>query len=260
MRTHALVLSLAIAAAAGAAASPATAAPAPGWEHPGFDAEDSHYNPAESVINAGSVERLVKKWSMPLRDAPESCSGWSPPLVSGGRVIVNDKLGISAYDAGSGAVRWHFDWDQPDDNTTPILGVGGGLLIAANGDCNSQSDPDGQLVALDLADGKVRWKLSVDAPVRSAVVDRGVVVISGWSPSDEEVVAGFRASDGKPLWDKPGWSTSGVSANGVILMRKTTDPGRPTAGRRLSTFVMVRCGGAGWRIGWWRRLLTAAST
>ncbi|WP_433827672.1 PQQ-binding-like beta-propeller repeat protein [Actinoplanes sp. CA-015351] len=226
--------------AAGAAASPATAAPAPGWEHPGFDAEDSHYNPAESVINAGSVGRLAKKWSVRLRDVPESCSGWSPPLVAGGQVIVTDKLGISAYGADSGAVRWRFDWNWPSDNSTPTLAVSGGLLIAANGDCNSQS---GQLTALNLADGKVHWKLPLDVPIRSAVVDQGVVVISGWSQSDEELVAGFRASDGRRLWDKPGWSSSGVSANGVILMRKTDGFGAADGG---TSAISVRDGVLRW--------------
>ncbi|BBH65221.1 hypothetical protein ACTI_19060 [Actinoplanes sp. OR16] len=218
MRFHTLVLAsiLFVAIAPG----PATAA-TPSWEHPGFDAEDSYYNPAESVINEGSVGRLTRRWSVPLRDIEASCSGFSRPLVTGGRAVTTDKLGISAYSITDGKPSWKFDWDWPDDNLTPSLAVSDGLLIAANGDCNSQSDPDGQLTALDLATGKARWKIELDTPVRSVVVDKGVVVISGWSPSDEEVVAGYRASDGKALWSKAGWSSSGVSLNGFIMMRKT---------------------------------------
>ncbi|BAL93118.1 hypothetical protein AMIS_78980 [Actinoplanes missouriensis 431] len=200
------------------------------WNHPGYDAADSYYNPSESVINEGSVRNLAAKWSVPLRDIEESCSGFSAPLLTGGRVIVTDKRGISSYDSANGRPAWRFDWDFPDDNGTPVLAVNDQSLIAANGDCNSMSDPDGQLTAIDLATGKTRWRLETDTPIHSVVVDQGVIVTSGWSQSDEEVVIGRRAADGKELWRKPGWSSTGVSLNGTILMRKTDGYGQPDGG------------------------------
>ncbi|MEU4557548.1 PQQ-binding-like beta-propeller repeat protein [Actinoplanes sp. NPDC023936] len=200
------------------------------WNHPGYDAGDSHYNPAESVINEGSVRNLAATWSVRLRDIEESCSGFSAPLLTGGRVIVTDKRGISSYDATNGRPAWRFDWDFPDDNGTPVLAVSDRLLIAANGDCNSMSDPDGQLTAIDPATGATRWKLETDIPIHSVVVDNGVIVISGWSPSDEDVVIAHRASDGTELWREPGWSSAGVALNGAVLMRKTDGSGQPDGG------------------------------
>ncbi|MFC7530294.1 PQQ-binding-like beta-propeller repeat protein [Actinoplanes sp. GCM10030250] len=216
-----------MALAAGAAATPAAATPASLWDHPGYDAEDSYYNPAESVVNAGSIGRLTRKWSVNLRKSDESCSGPSAPVVAGGRIFASDHLGISTYGAADGKLNWRYDWPDMMDNDTPVMAVSDGLLIAANGDCNSQSDPDGQLTALDVATGKMRWGLGSDMPINSVVVDKGVVVISGWSQSDEDAVVAYRASDGKMLWHKPRYATTGVSANGVLLIHKTDGYGVP---------------------------------
>ncbi|MEV6306038.1 PQQ-binding-like beta-propeller repeat protein [Actinoplanes sp. NPDC051861] len=224
-RTPAVVLSIALAAAA--AATPAAAAPASLWDHPGYDAEDSYYNPAESVINAGSIAKLGKKWSVNLRKSDASCSGPSAPVLAGGRLFATDHLGISSYAAADGKLGWRFDWADIMDNEVPRLAVSDGLLIAANGDCNSQSDPDGQLTAIDVVTGKQRWQLPLDMPIYSAVVDKGVVVVTGWSQSDEEAVVAYRARDGRQLWRKVNHSTTGVSANGVLLIHKTDGYGEP---------------------------------
>ncbi|MEU4691844.1 PQQ-binding-like beta-propeller repeat protein [Actinoplanes sp. NPDC023714] len=200
-----------MAIAAAAAASPATAGVA-GWEHPGFDAEDSYYNPTESVIDESGVGRLERRWSVRLRD-----SGFSRPIVAGDRVIAIDGRGISAYSISDGSSLWHFD----EDGVVPAMAVSGGLLIAASGD---------RLTALDLTSGKVRWQRALANPIRAVVVDRGVVVVSGWSPSDAEKVAAYRAADGEALWSKSGWGTTGVSLNGVIMMRKTDGYGLADGG------------------------------
>ena len=223
------MLSLALAAGAPAA---------PHWDHPGYDAEDSHYNPAESVVNADSIRRLAKKWQVNLRTSDASCAGFSAPVLSGGRIFTSDQLGISAYAPADGAVRWRYNWLDPMDTGTPVLAVADGLVIAAGGDCNSQSDPDGTLTALDVRTGRLRWQLNQDVPIRSVVVDKGAVVVSGSSPSDEDTVAAYAVRDGGTLWTKPKYATSGVSANGTILIRKTDGydvPAGESAGVEIGT-------------------------
>ncbi|MEU4419029.1 PQQ-binding-like beta-propeller repeat protein [Actinoplanes sp. NPDC024001] len=235
IRTLALVLSL-------------TAAPL--WDHPGYDAEDSHFNPAETVINAGSVGRLATKWQVKLRTADASCSGPSAPVLSGDRLVTTDMLGISAYSPADGSVRWRYDWDDRLDNDTPALAVADGLVIAANGGCNSQSDPDGKLTALDLANGQPRWTLPMDMPIGSVVVDKGIVAISGSSPSDEDAVVAHRVRDGKLLWRKPNHGTTGVSADGVLLIHATDGFGVPTG---PTTAVDISTGVTRWsRDGIWK--------
>ncbi|MBG0560860.1 outer membrane protein assembly factor BamB family protein [Actinoplanes aureus] len=212
MTITSVLLSLALAAGPPAA---------PLWDHPGYDAEDSHYNPDESAINAGSIGRLSTKWSINLRTSDTSCSGPSAPVLSGGRLFATDQLGISGYTAADGRLEWRFDWDDVMDNDIPVLAVSDGLLIAANGDCNSQSDPNGQLTALDVATGKPRWSLPMDMPINAVVVDKGTVVVSGSSPSDEDAVVAYRVRDGRLLWRKPNHATTGVCADGILLVHRT---------------------------------------
>ncbi|GIF08359.1 PQQ-binding-like beta-propeller repeat protein [Actinoplanes siamensis] len=212
------------------------------WPHPGFDAEDSHFNPRESVITASTVGRLTPSWSVPLRGIEQSCSGFSAPVLGAGRIFATDRAGVSAYDPGSGAVRWRFTWDDADDNSTPRMAVEGGSLVLANGDCNSMSDPDGRLTVLDPS-GRLRWKLELDNPVDSVLVDKGVVLVSGTSPSDEDRVAAYRVRDGRLLWSKPHHAAAGVSADGLVPLTRTNGYGQP-AGE--TTAVSITTGLARW--------------
>jgi outer membrane protein assembly factor BamB len=212
--------------------------PAPAvWDHAGYDAEDSYYNPHESAINAGSINHLTRAWTVRLRQLDPSCAGPSTPLLAGGRVFVTDALGISAYQASDGRPLWHFTSEVPDDSLTPYLAVSGNTLIAASGDCHSNSDPNGLLTALNVATGKPTWHVATDIPVATLAVDKGVAVISGSSPSDELTTLAFRATDGKALWNKPLFSSSGVSANGRLLLTRssTTSAADIVTGRVLWT-------------------------
>ncbi|MFI6078349.1 PQQ-binding-like beta-propeller repeat protein [Actinoplanes sp. NPDC051343] len=190
----------------------------PAWDHPGYDAENSYYNPHESAINADSINHLTRTWSVRLRGTQPACAAPSAPLIADGRVFVTDAMGISAYQASDGRRLWHFTWEAPDDSSTPVLALSGSLLIAANNDCHSNSDPDGLLTAVNVATGKPAWHVATDTPVFTLAVDKGAAVISGSSPSDELTTLAFRAADGKPLWNKPLFSSSGVSANGRLLL------------------------------------------
>lgn len=246
-RTTAVFLSLALAGAA--APTPATATVAPLWDHPGYDAEDSHHNPRETVINSGKIRQVVKKWQVKLRTSDKSCSGFSGPLLTAGRIHVSDQLGLSAYAADTGKILWRYDWADPSDSETPRLALSDGLVIAAGGDCNSQSDPDGHLLALDARTGLPRWKQRLGSPVNSVVVDKSVIVVSGGSASDTDVVAAYAVRDGRALWSRDNALTSEVSADGTILVRSTDGYGTATG---TSSGVAVTDGRNRWtrRAGW----------
>jgi outer membrane protein assembly factor BamB len=206
-------------------AAPVTAAPAPPlWDHVGYDAEDSWFNPRETVITAANVGRLTTKWSVKLRTS-DTCSVFSPPVVSGGRIFVGDQAGISARSITTGAQQWAFSWDGFGDGARPRLAVSDGLLIAGYNDCGSVSDPNSQLIALDAATGKPRWV--VRTPVMgNLVVDKGVVLISETDGVyGETLTVAYRVRDGKQLWQAPNRNTGGLSANGVVAAFTTDAEG-----------------------------------
>lgn len=215
----------AIAAATTTGPSPVSAAP-PGWTQDGYDAGNTGYNPAESVINAGTVATLRRRWSVSSPVLPASCSRQSPPVVAQGRLFLTDRLGIGAYDAATGRLLWRYRHQHPDDEQTPRLAVSGGLLIAANSDCNSASDPTGHLLALDAGTGARRWSLSRDAPMLTMVVDRGLVVVSGADASTTAEVTAYRVADGVRRWSRPEVElAAGVSAGGRLLLTRTDAAG-----------------------------------
>ena len=229
--------------AAGLLAGPAHAAPAAQWTQPGYGPGDTYYNPAESVINAGSVNAVRRKWTVALPEAAERCARAAEPVVAGGRVFVPHEAGISAYRAGSGEASWRFSWPYPEDESTPFLAVAGDLLLVGNQGCQSQSDPNGTVRALSVSSGQVVWSVVLPAPVQSMVADRGVVVVSGRTESDSAAVTGLRVTDGTQLWQLAGHSSSGVSAAGRVLVSRagtastsalSVTTGRPVWTRRTA--------------------------
>jgi outer membrane protein assembly factor BamB len=194
--------------------------PSPSWDHAGYDAEDSYYNPRETAVNPATVTSLHRRWSATLRTPTEpSCAqGQALPLVTGGRVFVADRLGIAAYRADTGAALWTHTWLDPTDTGVPLMGVSGNRLITATASCMSQSDPNGSLTGLDVTTGWVAWQHDTDIPLNSLAVDKGVAAVSGASPSDALATRAFATTDGHQAWTKPGFASSGVSANGTLLL------------------------------------------
>ena len=69
-----LLLSAALTCAA--APTPAFAGTLSLWDHPGYDAEDSHFNPLETAITIDTIAKVTRKWQVKLRTDAESCSNF----------------------------------------------------------------------------------------------------------------------------------------------------------------------------------------
>ncbi|MFI5931781.1 PQQ-binding-like beta-propeller repeat protein [Actinoplanes sp. NPDC051494] len=215
-------------------ATPARAAVDPGWTAPGYGPGNSFYNPRESVINGSSIGKVRLKWTSQLATTgAETCTGPSEPLVSGGRVFVTDQTGIGAYQQTTGRRLWHYTWSDPGDTNTPHLALSGGLLLAGYTECQSRSDPNGGIVALNVATGREKWSGGPSGPVESLVTDRGVVVVAGSSMSSEPQVSGYRVSDGRELWSIGEYWSPGISAGGRLLV--TGGPAQNSAALSITT-------------------------
>lgn len=214
VRTPAAVVTALVLAVA-AAATPAGAAPAtPRWDHFGYDAEDSSFNPHETVITPATVGRLKKKWSVQLRP-DQSCSSYGDPIVADGRVFISDYLGISAYATGNGAKLWSHDWTG-SSNSPPSMAVADGVLVAGYTDCESMSDPNSGLIGLDVRNGKELWRGATAPLIIEIVIDKGVAVTAGSDIYNDTATVAVRVSDGKEAWRKEGRRINETSANGTV--------------------------------------------
>jgi outer membrane protein assembly factor BamB len=215
-------------AVASLAAAPVTAAPvavaphvaAGVWAQDGYGPGNTGVNPSETTITAANVAALAYRWSIVSPLAHDACGHQNPPVLGGGRLFLTDQGGLAAYDATTGHQLWTKRFVDPADESAPVLAVAGGTLLVATDDCQSQSDPDGDLTAYDVATGAVRWHVHRDAPMYTGVVDGNVIVVAGGDAGQDQV-SGYRVGDGKHLWDRADVRmAAGVSAGGRVLLSR----------------------------------------
>jgi outer membrane protein assembly factor BamB len=218
--------------ALGAGPAPAPTATA-SWGQDGYGPGNTRYNPAESVVNAGSVDRLKLRWTAtPAPGRPGCEPATAAPRAVGDRVFLLDGGGVAAYSATTGKRLWR-NTGFSRITAGPI--VAGGLVLVAATDCDSNSSYDGSLTALDAATGAQRWRRTATWTVDTAVADAGLIVTSGACATCGDAghgVNAYRVGDGTPLWTHPNEVLAGpVSAGGVILLRRTTGRGQTWAAR-----------------------------
>lgn len=86
------------------------------------------------------------------------------PVVAGGRVFTMDSdATVSAWAVADGHKLWTTETKAEDDRST---NVGGG--IAFDGDTLYVGTGRAEVLALEAASGKIRWRVSVSNPVRAA--------------------------------------------------------------------------------------------
>jgi outer membrane protein assembly factor BamB len=227
MRRTVRIAAAALAVMTGAvlAAGPARAATGD-WAQAGYGPANTAYNPAESVINAGSIKKLKKRWSVTPAAADTSCVGQTPPVVAGGRMFLPDGDGVSAYAVATGKRLWHAP-KAFDEGHGPQLAVSGDTLIGVTNFCFSTSDSNGDMVALDVKTGRKRWSAARDTPYDNVVVDAGLVIASGSEfAADFAAVTAYRIADGSVKWERTEVSADhGVSAGGRLLLTRAGGTG-----------------------------------
>lgn len=115
------------------------------------------------------------------------------PVVSAGRVFTMDSGGaVTAFQLSNGARIWRTKTRQDDDDSPNVgggLAEANGVLYAVNGLAN--------LVALDTATGRVKWRRDLNVPARSAptVVEDRLFFVT----IDDRLLA-LTTTDGRQLW------------------------------------------------------------
>ena len=159
----------------------------PDWPEPGG-------YPNHAMQHLSLPDRLTRVWSTSTGEGASRYSRvLSHPVVEKGRVYAMDgAVQVGAYDAGTGDRLWQVDLKPEGERGTSF---GGG--IAFWNDRLYASTGYAQVLALDPADGKIIWKSSVGAPVRSGptVADGRIFVVT----VENELVV-LAADDGRRLW------------------------------------------------------------
>jgi outer membrane protein assembly factor BamB len=115
------------------------------------------------------------------------------PVASADRVFMGDADGfVSAFDIANGARRWRVD-TRPENER----GDGGGAGVIVEGDTVFVATGLSEVLALSAADGSVKWRVRLQAPMRGAPsFANGRIFVT---TLDSSLVA-LSADDGKVLW------------------------------------------------------------
>ncbi len=135
----------------------------------GFDAQHTHANPYERILNPTTVGGLTKKWTYLTGDIIASS-----PAVAGGVVYFGGHSGkVYALDAASGAKKWTYLTGTAADSSPAVAG---GVVYIGSG--------DGNLYALDAVSGAKKWAFKTGGPIFSSpTVAGGVVYIVSFDGS-----------------------------------------------------------------------------
>ena len=151
-------------------------------------------NPAHLMGHLAANDHLTEAWTATIGEG----GGYrrilmAQPVVLDGVVFTMDSdAQVSAYALTDGKRLWQADTKPQDTDSTNVgggLGADGTTLYAVNG--------LSQLLALDVATGKEKWRRDIGVPGRSAptIADGRVFLTT----IDDHLLA-FAAIDGRPLW------------------------------------------------------------
>jgi len=115
------------------------------------------------------------------------------PVANSDRVFMGDADGfVSAFDISNGARRWRVD-TRPENER----GDGGGVGVIVEGDTVFVTTVLSEVLALSAADGAVKWRVRLQAPMRGAAsFANGRIFVT----TLESTLVALSAEDGKVLW------------------------------------------------------------
>jgi outer membrane protein assembly factor BamB len=166
----------------------------------------------------------------------------SSPAVADGKVVTLGVTGVvSCLDAAKGTVVWRKDdvkgWPRFYTATSPL--IVDGLVIAHLGGSGK-----GQLVAYDLADGKVKWSYDdKEGPGYASPVMLTADGVKQLVTLTEKSVIGVNLADGKLLWQVP-FAPKGMSYNAATPVVDGTTVIVSGQGRGTKAFKIAKEGDA----------------
>jgi outer membrane protein assembly factor BamB len=140
--------------------------------------------------------RVEGLWYRQPQQTAEPAREILSPLALGGRIFHADRPGrLVALEATSGRILWRRDITPPGDSLDPAVHLSGG--IGAGADLLLIGTREGRVIALDPANGTVRWETQLSSEISAAPVASGRIVIA--RTHDGRLYA-LDAASGNRLW------------------------------------------------------------
>lgn len=239
-----LALAVALVALAGCGGGNDQATPDRGWPGWGNTPENDHFAPLDQ-IDRENVDQLRVAWTRP--GGPGQSAWETFPIVVGRTMYYDTGTDqVFAVDAATGRVRWTYS-PPVDFLAGPGLELSEPVSrgVAYGAGRIYLTTADDQLIALDAATGKVRWKTRVVDPELGNTMNspgtfwKGEILVGG--PAGDAglrgFVAAYDAATGKQLWRThmvpppgKGWNRArGRHGGGDVWMPPTVDPRSGTA-------------------------------
>jgi outer membrane protein assembly factor BamB len=170
-----------------------------------------------NIVTAFDAATGKQLWQKPASSAQPLYHTAMSPLVDRGLVILHvgghNHGTLNAYDANTGAVKWHWDGDGPSYGSPIAVDVDGTRQIVVFTQEN--------LVGVSAADGALLWKrpfsTSFTQNAITPILYHDTVIVSGL----EKAVTAFRIVKKNSGWDTQNvWENTGVSmymANAVVI-------------------------------------------
>lgn len=170
-----------------------------------------------NIVTAFDAATGKQLWQKPATAAQPLYHTGMSPLVDRGLVILHvgghDKGALNAYDAATGAVKWHWDGDGPSYGSPMAADVDGTRQVILLTQEN--------VVGVAAATGELLWKRPFSTPYSqnaiTPILYNGLVIVSGL----DKGVTAFRIVRKGGRWETENvWEKSDVGlymTNGVIV-------------------------------------------
>src|SRR3989440_12241448 len=165
------------------------------WVMFGFDAQNTHFNPDENVVNSTNVSQLTGKWTYPTKSNP------STPIVRKDNVYFAAHSGTVTVLRTAGNVMWSKTIPTTISSIAPAVYYG--IVYVAS--------QDGNLYAISKT-GSCLWKFPTGGSITSSpAVANGLVYVG----SSNHTLYAINASNGQLAWSH--------ATNGIITSSPAVD-------------------------------------
>jgi outer membrane protein assembly factor BamB len=170
-----------------------------------------------NIVTAFDAATGKQLWQKPATQAQPLYHTGMSPLVDRGLVILHvgghDKGSLNAYDAATGAVKWHWDGDGPGYGSPMVADIEGTRQVIVLTQEN--------VVGVAAATGELLWKRPFSTPYSqnaiTPILYGGLVIVSGL----DKGITAFRIGRKSGRWETENvWEKTDVGlymTNGVIV-------------------------------------------